>query len=112
MRLILISLLIFLSSSLQATDRIYKGKYTYGPEAKIFSPCSSEVAYWVSFDWAGLQMQEYYKQHQQVPYQRLYIEFRGHLLNEKVDGFAFEYDGLIRISEVKKQTFELPDDCW
>ena len=41
----------------------------------------------------------------------MYVEFRGQVLNETVDGFAKQYDGLIRISEVKKYSFEIPVQC-
>ena len=41
----------------------------------------------------------------------MYIEFHGHLLNEKVDGFALNYDGLIRISEVREYSFAIPAAC-
>ena len=40
----------------------------------------------------------------------LYIEFRGLILNEVRDGFAEQYDGLIRVSEItcqpRKETVE------
>ena len=35
----------------------------------------------------------------------------GHLLDEIRDGFALEYAGLIRISEVILLSNELPADC-
>ena len=41
----------------------------------------------------------------------MYIEFRGQTLNEKVDGFALDYSGLIRISEVFQYTFNIPESC-
>ena len=56
-------------------------------------------------------MHEFYKKHRKEPYQFMYIKFRGHVLDEEIDGFATQYDGLIRISETKEYTFELPASC-
>lgn len=56
-------------------------------------------------------MTEFYKNNQKEPYQYMFIKFRGHLLDEVVDGFAKDYDGLIRISEVIEFSFELPAAC-
>ena len=104
-----------LSLSLQVcaveSDRIFEGKYTWGHEVHSFTPCGSDVSYWVSFDWAGQAMQDFYKRNFKTPYQTMYLKFRGHLLDEKVDGFAEQYDGLIRISEVKGYSFEQPINC-
>jgi len=46
-----------------------------------------------------------------MPYQPIYLEFRGHLLDEVVDGFAVDYDGLIRISEIYHLGVPIPPDC-
>jgi hypothetical protein len=41
----------------------------------------------------------------------MYIEFRGHILDEKVDGFAANYDGLIHVSEVCEYSFGVSSGC-
>lgn len=41
----------------------------------------------------------------------IYIEFRGHMLDEEVGGFAADYDGHIRISEIKKRSLDIPMEC-
>lgn len=92
-------------------DQIYIGKYSWGPEVDSFTPCNSKTSYWVSYSWAGIEMHEFYKKNRQEPYQFMYLKFRGHLLDEVVDGFAEQYDGFVRISEVKEFTFELPETC-
>lgn len=94
-----------------ANEQIYKGFYTWGPEVHSFKPCSKNIEYWVSFDWAGIAMHKFYKANKTTPYQVMYIEFRGQVLNEKVDGFARDYSGLIRISEINKYSFDIPSDC-
>ena len=93
-------------------DRTYKGKYVWGHEVDSFKPCNSNKSYWVSASsWVKGPLLEYYKKLKLKPYEPIYIEFRGHVLNEAVDGFAVSYDGLIRISEVKTQINEIPETC-
>lgn len=89
----------------------YAGTYVYGPEVHSFKPCNQKADFWVSFDWAGIEMHEYYKKSKKEPYQHMYIEFRGQVLNEVVEGFAENSDGLIRISEVTRYSFKVPDTC-
>lgn len=105
--------LLMFSSFVNANeyDKLHNGIYTWGPEVHSFKPCGSNTGYWVSFDWAGIAMQSYYKANKTKPYQAMYIEFRGHLLNEKVDGFASDYAGLMRISEVHRYSFIIPSEC-
>ena len=109
--IILISLMFSTVACAHDIDKTYIGKYTWGLEVESFTPCNSDISYWVSYNWAGSDMHKFYKENNKEPYQSLYIEFRGHLLNEKVDGFAVDYDGLIHISEVKQYSFELPKSC-
>lgn len=92
-------------------EKNYTGLYAYGPEVHSFKPCTVKKYYWVSFDWAGIEMHEYYKNFKKEPYQVMYVEFRGQILNEVIDGFALESAGLIRISEVTQYSFEVPAEC-
>jgi len=92
-------------------EHTYTGSYAWGPEVHSFKPCDSGDNYWVSFDWAGISMRQFYEKNQSRPYQPMYIEFRGQVLQEKVDGFASDYAGLIRISEVFNYSFSLPEHC-
>jgi hypothetical protein len=92
-------------------ELIYQGIYSWGHEVHTFRPCNGKTEFWVSFNWAGFEMHRYYRQSISRPYQPMYVEFRGQVLNETVDGFAKQYDGLIRISEVKKYSFEIPVQC-
>ena len=106
-------LTMMLAPTLNAAEHehTYRGHYIWGPEVHSFQPCGEQRDYWVSFDWAGRDMQRFYKSADKTPYQPMYIEFRGQILNEVTDGFAKDYAGLIRISEVQAFTLELPDTC-
>ncbi len=93
-------------------DTLYKGKYTWGAEVNVFQSCGSKKSYWVSASsWVQGPLLEFYKSSITNPYQPVYIEFRGHMLDEEVDGFAEDYDGLVRVSEIKKKTFRIPKEC-
>lgn len=83
-------------------DSIHRGLYTYGAEVDAFRPCGSEKEYWVNVTpWVREPLAGFLKERKATePYQPVYIEFRGHILNDKRDGFAAQYDGLIHISEV------------
>lgn len=108
---IVILTFLFASCTHSPQEQVYIGKYIWGAEVNSFTPCNSPSSYWASYNWAGMEMQSFYKKNSKTPYQPMYIEFRGHLLNEKVDGFALNYDGLIRISEVLKYSFDIPTAC-
>lgn len=92
-------------------DKIYEGMYSWGHEVHSFTPCNSKASFWVGFYFAGIQMNQFYKENHNKPYQSMYIKFKGHILNEEVDGFAEQYDGLIHISEVKNYSFDIPKSC-
>ncbi len=102
---------LVLTSDTLERDKIYEGLYSWGHEVHSFTPCNSKTSYWVGFYFAGLQMNHFYKENHKKPYQGMYIKFRGRVLNEAVDGFAEQYDGLIHISEVKNYSFDIPKSC-
>jgi hypothetical protein len=108
--LILVTCISFTANA-SSHEKTFKGVYQWGPEVHSFKSCNSKETYWASFDWAGNTMHDFYKKNATKPYQPMYIEFRGQILNEVVEGFAMDYSGLIRISEVKNYTFELPNQC-
>lgn len=93
-------------------DSEYQGIYHWGAEVNTFSPCDSEMTYWVSgSSWVLKPLYNFVKDETKSPYEPVYIEFRGHLLDEKLDGFATEYDGLIRISELRLKSLKIPQQC-
>ena len=93
-------------------DAVYKGNYTWGAEVDVFQPCGSEKVYWVSASsWVKRPLIEYLKNTTTRAYQSVYIEFRGHIMNEVRDGFAEQYDGLIRVSEITYQSRKEAVQC-
>ena len=101
-------------STVKADDctRVFNGLYTRGAEVNVFQPCGSNEIFWVSASsWVQGPLIEYVQKSIATPYQSIYIEFRGVLLNEVRDGFAEQYDGLIRVSEINYKSSEIPVEC-
>ncbi len=109
----LVSLFLLPVFTLAAScDRVYSGLYYWGAEVNTFQPCGSKHTYWVSASsWVLGPLKQFLQANTCEPYQPIYIEMRGHLLDEKTDGFASQYDGLIRISEVISKDLEIPPGC-
>lgn len=102
--------LSFIASGAE-NEKLYKGIFTWGPEVHSFKSCTDNIDYWLNVNPEVLKLKRFYQANQEKPYQGLYVEFRGHLLNEKLDGFALDYSGLINISVVKNYSFEIPREC-
>ena len=97
-----------------AHDEEYRGIFLWGPELEDFAPCGSEKVYAVSGSyWVLNPLYDDVndKDKEKSPFKAVYIEFRGHLLDEVLDGFAVDLDGLIRISEIKSYTLNSPAEC-
>jgi hypothetical protein len=93
-------------------DHYYRGLYTWGAEVNSFQPCESTSVYWVSASsWVLDPLKRFVAAQTTLAYKPIYVEFRGHLLDEQVGGFAADYDGLIRISEVLECSATIPDTC-
>ena len=93
-------------------DQQFSGAYVWGHEVHTFQPCDQDEVYWVSASrWVIGDLFEHYESSPGQPYQPLLITFRGHILDEEVDGFASEYKGLIRISEILDWSTTVPSAC-
>lgn len=86
-------------------DFAFHGHYTWGHEVRSFQPCGSDQVYWVKTS-PEIQKElfEYHQANTSKPYEAVYIEFKGEILNEELTGFARDYDGLIRINTILKAT--------
>ncbi|MGD8978079.1 MAG: hypothetical protein PVG91_10785, partial [Gammaproteobacteria bacterium] len=93
-------------------EQVYRGVYVWGNEVNVFQPCDNKMSFWVSASsWVQEPLLEFYRAHTSQPYETIYIEFRGMELDEVVDGFASDHDGLIRISEVLGLSLTVPEEC-
>jgi hypothetical protein len=108
----ILSIAFSLTASASDCDAVFSGRYYWGAEVDAFHPCGEATSYWVSASsWIQAPLIELVKAGSKQPYQPVFIRFRGHLLDEVRDGFAEDYDGLIRISEILEMRAELPADC-
>src|SRR6478735_8397825 len=90
-------------------DQIYSGMFVWGAEVRSFSPCDQKVRYWVSGpDSVTAPLLEFYRKNTTQPYGRIYISLRGQLLDEARDGFAADYDGLLKVSQVLSMSKDAP----
>jgi hypothetical protein len=105
-------LVISLSACSADREQIYQGTYVWGAEVNTFRQCGFEETFWVSASSFVMRpLVDDYAANTVEPYQAIYIRFRGLELNEVVDGFAKDYDGLVRISEVLELSSTIPGDC-
>ena len=110
--LLVISMLAFSTVRANGCEMVFKGLYTWGAEVNVFQPCGSKDVFWVSASsWVQRPLIEYVQKSTATPYQSIYIEFRGALLNEVRGGFAEQYDGLVRVSEINHKSSEIPVGC-
>lgn len=101
-------------SAVKANDctREFSGLYTWGAEVNVFQPCGSNDVFWVSASsWVMRPLIDYVESATSSPYQSIYIEFSGNVLNEVRAGFAEQYDGLIRVSEINHKSSQIPAGC-
>lgn len=77
--MLLLALLMLASCSKPDIDQIYTGKYYWGAEVNSFTPCNSDTSYWVSYNWAGIEMNAFYKKHSKTAYQPMYIEATAYM---------------------------------
>lgn len=93
-------------------EEVHRGVYAWGHEVRVFQPCDSKKSFWISTsEWIQEPLLAFYRAHTSQPYQTIYIEFKGAELDEQLEGFARDHDGLIRISEVLRQSMTVPEDC-
>lgn len=92
-----------------------RGYYTWGHEVRVFQPCGSSQAFWVTGDAALLtplqeQSDALAKAHGK-PYQPVYVEAVAVMQGKATEGFAAAYDGVYRLVSVQKVSSQRPADC-
>ncbi len=91
------------------------GVYTYGHEVESFALCDTKTDYWVTGQQAlldTLRNASLDKSKQlKNPYQGVYAELRLAMLPKAADGFAADYDHVVRVLEIKEWTNDIPQSC-
>jgi hypothetical protein len=90
----------------------WHGAYRWGHEVNSLCPCGTGKCYWVRADTGTrVQLRSYVEQHTRAPYQPVYLRMRGRLLDEPRQGFARDYDGLIRVEQLISLQETVPVRC-
>lgn len=97
-------------------DRTLRGRYYFGPEVEVFEPCTQVVSYWVQGPDKVLQplrdRSEQLREKRGKSIRPLYVEFLGSIdTKTEREGFARNYDGLVRVSKVRKFSTAVPKKC-
>ena len=93
-------------------DSLVHGHYTWGHEVRTFKPCGSAKTFWVAGDPALLQqLRKAAESSQAKPYDPIYVEVSGTLEAKATDGFAADYDGVYRFTDIHVVQKPAPGDC-
>jgi NlpE C-terminal OB domain len=100
------------SPALAQTDSARAGEYVWGAEVNVFRPCGSDSVFWVLASPQILdQLRTTHGRLTTKPYEPIYVRVRGARSSEKPDGFAEDYNGYFRITEVLEARRERPGEC-
>ena len=105
---------VFLTTAcVSGQDQKYAGLYVHGHEVDTFRACGDSMVYWVSHGWGSIsaELRAFHEESTSEPYQEIYIEFVGHPHDERSDGFAGDYDGILHISQMLTQNASVPKNC-
>jgi len=90
-------------------NTIYKGIYSFGPDAKSFKDCDNGREYWVTDESAKLELQ-YSQMNIEKPYVPVYVELQGVKVKSGKEGMGSEYDSTLVVKKLIKITKEIPQD--
>ena len=94
------------------TDRRYDARYLWGHEVNVVCPCDETRCYWVRADDPIRQrLSAFVERADHPPYTPVYLEFEGARVDETPDGFAADYDGIIRVRRILTLAPTLPAHC-
>ena len=104
------------SASCATPLTVYKGIYTWGAEVETFSPCDSNKTWWVlASEPVWLQLRNAHQSLTTKPYEGIYAEVSGAYVGAATEelgvAFAAQYDGILRITDVKVTRKRLGSDC-
>jgi copper homeostasis protein (lipoprotein) len=91
------------------TAQVFKGLYSFGPEAKSFKNCDDTQEYWVTDSSSQLEL-KYSQMNFEKPYEPVYVEVEGTKTASANEGVGSEYDSTLVVTKVLKITKEIPQD--
>lgn len=95
-----------------ATVPVVGGTYVWGAEVNVFSPCGSDLEYWVAGEPRIIQaLQDRYAALGLAPYQVVFVEVRGEVGPVLDCAFCEEYDGSFKVEELIEMNSPVPEEC-
>ena len=116
MRLATAILLAAAAGAASPADTKYRGRFYWGPEVRVFEPCTQLKAYWIQADEKTLRpliaRSEELREKRGKAYVPVYVELMGRIDTKTPrEGFAEDYDGLIHVTKVLKAATAIPKRC-
>ena len=81
------------------------GHLVWGHEVRSFVACGASEEMWV-VDGTGREVRRVYEARASIPYQKIFVEVRGVAGPAPESGFGAEYDGALRVAEVRRAEAE------
>ena len=111
-----LAFLLAVAASTASADTRYRGRFYWGPEVRVFEPCTELKAYWIQADEKTLKpliaRSEELREKRGKAYVPVYVELMGRIdTKTKREGFAEDYDGLLHVSKVLKASAAIPKRC-
>lgn len=91
------------------SPQVFKGLYSFGPEAKSFKNCDDTQEYWVTDSSSQLEL-KYSQMNFEKPYEPVYVEVEGTKIKSENEGIGSEFDTTLVVKKVLKITKEIPQD--
>ena len=88
------------------------GIVVYGHEVRTIRLCGDSQVFWLHA--TQEEQQKLLAQSRSLtsyPYQELYLEFTGSMMDEAPGEFAKEYVGAVKVESIKTLSVEIPDSC-
>ena len=88
------------------------GIIIYGHEVRTIQLCGDSQVFWLHV--TQEEQQKLLAQSRSLtssPYQELYLEFTGSLMDEAPGEFAKEYAGAVKVESIKTLSVVIPDSC-
>ena len=107
----LLSSVSVLSSCTRSTMEL-SGVVVYGHEARTVQLCGEQQLLWLHTTpelHAFLETES--RRLTQRPYQELYLDFVGSMMSDPPGEFSREYDGTIKLEEIRELSAVIPDSC-
>jgi hypothetical protein len=115
MRLFTFCLLLFptmaLFSCASSAPKL-SGVVVYGHEVRTVRLCGEQQLFWLhTTPEQNVFLAAEFQRLSKRPYQELYLDFTGRLMNNSPGEFSRAYDGTISLEVIHKLSIEIPDNC-